>query len=52
MTAPSAIYTLRWLIRDTFRQALASKIFWIMLLVSVLATVFCLGVGFEGGTIL
>lgn len=50
MTAPSAIYILRWLIRDTFRQALASKIFWIMLLVSVLATVFCLGVSFQGGT--
>lgn len=49
MTAPSVIYLLRWLVRDTFRQALASRIFWIMLAVSVLATIFCLGVGIEGG---
>ncbi len=49
MNAPQIIYVLRWLIRDTFRQALAGKVFWIMLAVSGLCILFCLGVGIEGG---
>jgi ABC-type transport system involved in multi-copper enzyme maturation permease subunit len=49
MTGPAFIYVTRWLIRDTFRQALASRIFWIMLAVSGLCMLFCLGVGIEGG---
>lgn len=51
MNAPSLLYALRWLTRDTFRQAVAGKVFWLMLGVSALAIVFCLGVGVEGGTI-
>jgi ABC-type transport system involved in multi-copper enzyme maturation permease subunit len=49
MTGSAFIYIARWLIRDTFRQALASRIFWIMLTVSALCTLFCLGVSIEGG---
>ncbi|MFO0865692.1 MAG: hypothetical protein U0744_13745 [Gemmataceae bacterium] len=51
MNAPSLIYALRWLTRDTFRQAVAGKVFWLMLGVSALAVVFCLGVGVEGGSV-
>jgi ABC-type transport system involved in multi-copper enzyme maturation permease subunit len=49
MNGSAFIYVTRWLIRDTFRQALASRIFWIMLAVSGLAILFCLGVSIEGG---
>ena len=44
MNSPQALYALRWLIQDTFRQAMAARIFWIMLGVSAIAIVFCLGV--------
>lgn len=43
------IYAVRWLIYDTFRQALASRIFWIMLAASVLCIVVCLGIHVQGG---
>ncbi len=45
----AVLYALYWLIRDTFRQALASRIFWVMLTVSGVCIVFCLGVSVEGG---
>lgn len=44
MNGPALVYVLRWLIRDTFRQALAGKVFWIMLGLTLLSVVFCLGV--------
>ncbi len=40
---PTAIRTVRWMVRDTFRQSLASKLFWVMLGITALCTVFCLG---------
>jgi hypothetical protein len=49
MNGPALIYCVRWLIWDTFRQAIASRIFWVMLMVSALAVVFCFGVRIEGG---
>jgi ABC-type transport system involved in multi-copper enzyme maturation permease subunit len=49
MSGPEIIYAVRWLIRDTFRQAVATRIFWIMLAVSGLCIAFCLSVGTEGG---
>jgi ABC-type transport system involved in multi-copper enzyme maturation permease subunit len=49
MTSPEAIYAFRWLIRDTFRQSLANRIFWLMLGVSCLVIVVCLSVSVEGG---
>src|SRR6516162_1157793 len=49
MNSSAAIYAIRWLVRDTFRQALASRIFWLMLAASGLCILFCLSVGLEGG---
>lgn len=40
------LVVLRNLIVDTFRQALASRIFWLMLAVSLLCILFCASVGF------
>ncbi len=39
--------TLRWLIRDTFRQSLAYGIFWILLAVSLITIVVCLTIRVE-----
>src|SRR6201999_1245562 len=41
---PTAIRTVRWMVRDTFRQSLASKLFWVMLGITTLCTIFCLGI--------
>lgn len=51
MDAPAVIYALRWLINDTFRQTLSSRVFWILLGLSGLAIIFCLGVSVEGGIV-
>lgn len=48
MTAPEAIYTLRWLVRDTFRQARASGIFWLMVGVTLMCTLVCTSVSVSG----
>ncbi len=39
---------LRHLIQDTFRQAIASGIFWIILAVTAICVVFCLSVDIKG----
>lgn len=44
MNLPAALLVVRSLTRDTFRQALASRIFYVMLLVTALCVVFCLSV--------
>jgi hypothetical protein len=49
MNLPAIFFLFRWLLRETFRQALAARTFWLMLTVSALAIVFCLGVSLEGG---
>lgn len=49
MNNRQVIYAFRWLARDTFRQARASKIFWIMLAINGLCILFCLSVRIEGG---
>jgi ABC-type transport system involved in multi-copper enzyme maturation permease subunit len=49
MTAlPTAIRTVRWMVRDTFRQSLATRLFWVMLGLTLLCTVFCLGASVTG----
>jgi len=40
---PTAIRTVRWMVWDTFRQSLASKLFWVMFGLTALCSVFCLG---------
>lgn len=48
MNLPLAITTVRCLARDTFRQALASGLFWLMASITLLGVVFCLSVTVEG----
>jgi ABC-type transport system involved in multi-copper enzyme maturation permease subunit len=50
MSLPAALFAIRWLIRDTFLQAMASGIFWLMLVVSGLCILFCLSVHVQGDT--
>jgi hypothetical protein len=49
MNLPAFLYLLRWLVRDTFRQARASGLTWLMLGASGLCILFCLSVGLHGG---
>lgn len=42
MISANAIYVVRWLIRDTFRQARDSGLFWVMLTVSCICIAVCL----------
>ena len=48
MTLPTTIRTIRWMVRDTFRQAVASKLAWVMLAVTGVCTLFCLSVSVSG----
>lgn len=48
MNLSQLIYGIRWLIRDTFRQARGSGLLAVMLVVSGLAIVLCLSVGVSG----
>jgi ABC-type transport system involved in multi-copper enzyme maturation permease subunit len=50
MNSPAVLYVWRWLARDTFRQARASALFWLMLGVSGVFILACLSVGVEGAT--
>jgi ABC-type transport system involved in multi-copper enzyme maturation permease subunit len=49
MSSPQVIYACHWLIRDTFRQSMASYVFWVMLAASAVVILFCLSVGVENG---
>src|SRR2546430_12199131 len=49
MSVSAAVYAIRWLIVDTFRQAAATRIFWIMLGVTGVFVCFCLSVQVSGG---
>lgn len=51
MDAPAALYALRWLVHDTFRQTLSSRVFWFFLGFSLFFMVFCLGIQVEGGAL-
>jgi ABC-type transport system involved in multi-copper enzyme maturation permease subunit len=45
MTAlPATIRTVRWMVRDTFRQSLASRLFWVMLGLTMVCSTFALSV--------
>jgi ABC-type transport system involved in multi-copper enzyme maturation permease subunit len=39
-----AIRTVRWMIRDTFRQTVATKLFYVMLAITAICTLFCLSI--------
>lgn len=42
--APTTLRTVRWMVHDTFRQSLYTKLFWVMLGLTALCTLFCLGI--------
>lgn len=46
--APAALLVIKWLVRDTFRQARASGIFWLMLGITGLCVLLCLSLRIEG----
>ena len=48
MNSPQAICALNWLVLDTFRQTLHSRVFWIMLALSALCTAFCFSLSIDG----
>lgn len=48
MTLPELIRAVRWMIRDTFRQSLATKLFWVMLTVTAVCTLVCLSLDVHG----
>jgi len=50
MNLPLALLTIRWMVRETFRQSLASRLFWVMLGLSLLGALFCLSVSVSGDT--
>jgi ABC-type transport system involved in multi-copper enzyme maturation permease subunit len=50
MSLPSLVYVLRCLVRDTFRQSLATRTFWLILFLSGMGILFCLSVRIEGVT--
>ena len=44
MNLPGAILAMGWMVRDTLRQSLASRLFWAMMALSIVCIVFCLSV--------
>jgi hypothetical protein len=48
MNLPAVLFAVRLLVRDTFRQAIASGVCWLMLGVSALCILLCLSVRVEG----
>ncbi len=44
MNLPAALLAIGWMIRDTIRQSLASRLFWAMLVLSSICILFCLSV--------
>ncbi|MCE9534079.1 MAG: ABC transporter permease [Planctomycetes bacterium] len=50
MNLPVILLTIKWMIRDTFRQSLASRLFWVLLGFSFICILFCLSVHIEGGS--
>jgi ABC-type transport system involved in multi-copper enzyme maturation permease subunit len=45
---PSWITTVAWLVRDTFRQSLASGVCWLLLATTIICTLVCLSVTVDG----
>ena len=48
MNLPTILLTIQWMVRDTFRQSLASKLFWVLLGAIALCILFCLSIGVSG----
>ena len=50
LNLPSTLFVVRCLVRDTVRQSLDAKAFWLLLGLSGLCILLCLGVSIEGAT--
>jgi ABC-type transport system involved in multi-copper enzyme maturation permease subunit len=48
MNLPIVLLSIRWMIRDTFRQSLASRLFWVLIGISFISVLFCLSVSVRG----
>ena len=48
MTLPDTLRTVRWMARDTFRQAVASRLVWVVLAVTAVAAAACLSIDIGG----
>lgn len=48
MNLPLALLTIRWMVWDTFRQSIASRLFWVMMGFNLLFVLFCLSVTVVG----
>jgi ABC-type transport system involved in multi-copper enzyme maturation permease subunit len=48
MSLPGALFVIRWMVRDTFRQSLASRTFWLLLALSAVCILLCASVRIEG----
>lgn len=48
MNLPFLLRTVRWMVRDTFRQSLHTKLFWVMLAVTAVCTAVCASVEVRG----
>jgi ABC-type transport system involved in multi-copper enzyme maturation permease subunit len=46
---PTIVRTIRWMAIDTFRQAIASKLFYVMIAIVAVGTLLCLSVSVKGG---
>ena len=52
MNLPIALLTIKWMIRDTLRQSLASRLFWVLLGITFICTIFCFSIRVEGDDLL
>ncbi|QVL32834.1 ABC transporter permease subunit [Telmatocola sphagniphila] len=48
MNLPTILLTIQWMVRDTIRQSIAAKLFWVLLGASILCILFCLSVDARG----
>lgn len=48
MNLPGTLRTIRWMLRDTFRQSMATRLFWVMLAITMVCTLVCLSVEIRG----
>lgn len=47
MDAAAVLLALRWIVADTFRQAIASRVFWLLFGAALVCTLFCFSVSIE-----
>ena len=48
MNLPDTVRTVRWMIRDTFRQSIATKLFYVMITVIAVLTLLCASIRVTG----